>query len=96
MSRNCAPRGAGMLLRALLPLAVLALASPAAAVSVFFDDFNSETGSGAGTSGQSELNYTSFANWTVSAGSVDLIFSGDFATWVFFYGPHGGERSAGG
>lgn len=67
------------LLRSLLTLALLSLASPAAAGPIFFDDFNSEPGAGQGASGQSALNYAGFANWTVSGGTVDLIFHGDFA-----------------
>jgi hypothetical protein len=80
MDRQPAPGAIVMLFRSLLMVALLSLASPAAATTVFFDDFNSEPGSGAGGSGQSQLNYTGFANWTVSGGTVDLIFSGDFAT----------------
>ena len=55
-------------------------AGPATAtpVVVFQDDFNAETGSGQGASGQSKTNYTAFAQWTVSNGSVDLIANGDF------------------
>lgn len=54
-------------------LAVVVLcASPAKASIVFQDNFNSENG-GAGA-----LNYASFANWTVSDGSVDLIGNGFF------------------
>jgi len=67
----------------LLPTALavtLLLSVPAAATTVFFDNFDSEPGSGDGNSGQSELNYNGFANWTVSDGTVDLLFSSDFAT----------------
>ncbi|HML72915.1 MAG TPA: hypothetical protein PKB02_00335 [Anaerohalosphaeraceae bacterium] len=54
--------------KALLLLAVLTLGvlSPAA-VTLFFDNFDSENG------GVGVLNYTGFANWTVSEGTVDLI-----------------------
>jgi hypothetical protein len=79
MDRKCAPGAFAKLLRSLLMVGLLSLASPAAATTVFFDDFNSEPGSGAGGSGQSQLNYTGFANWTVSGGTVDLIFHDDFA-----------------
>ena len=79
MNRQHAPGSFGAPFRSLLIVALLSLASPAAATTIFFDDFNSETGSGAGASGQSSLNYTGFANWTVSSGTVDLIFHGDFA-----------------
>lgn len=59
--------------KALLLLAVLALGvlSPAA-VTVFSDNFDSEHG------GVGILNYTGFANWTVSDGTVDLIGNGYF------------------
>lgn len=59
--------------KALLLLAVLTLGvlSPAA-VTLFFDDFNSENG------GVGVLNYAGFANWTVSDGTVDLIGNGYF------------------
>ena len=50
----------------------LAVSSPALADVVFFDDFNSEHG------GVAQLNYGSFANWTVSNGTVDLIGNGAF------------------
>ena len=50
----------------------LAVSSPALADVVFFDDFNSEHG------GAAQLNYGSFANWTVSNGTVDLIGNGAF------------------
>jgi hypothetical protein len=73
------PGAFATLFRFSLMMALLSLASPAAATTIFFDDFNSEPGSGAGDSGQSQLNYTGFANWTVSGGTVDLIFHDDFA-----------------
>jgi len=79
MDPQPAPGAITTLFRSLLMMALLSLASPAAATTVFFDDFNSEPGSGAGGSGQSQLNYTGFANWTVSGGTVDLIFHDDFA-----------------
>jgi PEP-CTERM motif len=60
--------------------AALLFSMPAAATTIFFDNFDSEPGSGDGASGQSGLNYSGFANWTVSGGTVDLISSGDFAT----------------
>jgi len=50
----------------------LAVSSPALADVVFFDDFNSEHG------GVAQLNYGSFAHWTVSNGTVDLIGNGAF------------------
>jgi hypothetical protein len=43
---------------------------PGSATVVFSDDFNSENGGG------SALNYSSFANWTVTSGTVDLIGNG--------------------
>lgn len=52
-----------------------ALAGAAEATVVFSDDFNSENG---GVANASTLNYTSFDNWTVSNGSVDLIGNGYF------------------
>jgi hypothetical protein len=51
---------------------ILFLASGSAMADIFSDNFNSEHG-GAGT-----LNYTGFANWTVTAGYVDLIGNGYF------------------
>ena len=41
----------------------------AAATVIFNDNFDSE----AGAAGSSSLNYTSFANWTVSNGTVDVV-----------------------
>jgi hypothetical protein len=79
MDGQRAPGAFATLLPFVLVMALLSLASPAAATTIFFDDFNSEPGSGAGGSGQSQLNYTGFANWTVSGGTVDLIFHDDFA-----------------
>jgi hypothetical protein len=46
------------------------LATTASAAPVFFDNFDAENG-GVGT-----LNYTGFAQWDVTAGSVDLIGNG--------------------
>jgi hypothetical protein len=53
-------------------MAVLAspLAPVASAVVVFEDDFDAEN------SGEGALNYTAFANWTVTEGSVDIIGNG--------------------
>ncbi|MBY0330724.1 MAG: VPLPA-CTERM sorting domain-containing protein [Acetobacteraceae bacterium] len=56
----------------LLATALLMGAGAAQAAIVFQDSFNAENG-GAGA-----LNYTSFANWTVTGGSVDLIGNGFF------------------
>jgi hypothetical protein len=52
-------------------------------VVVFQDSFDTETGSGQGASGQSKVNYTAFAQWTVSDGSVDLIAQSDFGIDCF-------------
>ena len=49
---------------------IAALVVPAMAAPIFFDDFNSENG------GKEELNYTGFANWKVTDGTVDLIGNG--------------------
>ncbi|MBS1105059.1 MAG: sorting protein [Deltaproteobacteria bacterium] len=59
--------------------------APASAtpVVVFQDSFDGETGSGDGASGQSKVNYTAFAQWTVSDGSVDLIANGDYGIDCF-------------
>jgi hypothetical protein len=62
-----------------LAIAALFLAAPAGALTIFSDTFDAEPGSGDGGSGQSALNYTGFANWTVSSGTVDLIFHDDYA-----------------
>jgi hypothetical protein len=43
------------------------------------ETFNSEPGSGDGKSGRSGISYNSFANWTISGGTVDLVEQGDFA-----------------
>lgn len=50
----------------------LAMASPSFAGVIVFDDFNSENG------GVGQLNYSGFANWTVTGGTVDLIGNGFF------------------
>ncbi|MCL7944486.1 PEP-CTERM sorting domain-containing protein [Marinobacter sp. ATCH36] len=46
------------------------LTAGAHATPIFEDDFDSE-----GTAGQSALNYNEFTNWTVSDGTVDLIYN---------------------
>lgn len=57
-------------------IAAAAFAAPASAAVIFSDDFNGENG------GTGVLNYGtstgSFANWTVTQGSVDLIGNGYF------------------
>lgn len=58
-----------------LPITVVALTTGwafASPVVVFSDDFNSENG------GVGQLNYSSFAHWTVADGTVDLIGNGYF------------------
>jgi hypothetical protein len=50
----------------------LGTVSGANAAVVFSDNFNSENG------GAAQLNYTGFANWTVTQGAVDLIGNGSF------------------
>lgn len=67
---------------ALLAGVALCLASSAAGTTVFLDTFDGEPGSGSGGSGQSQVNYTGFANWTVTDGTVDLVFHDDFASGV--------------
>lgn len=57
----------------LLPAALLSLTAQAGVI--FQDDFNAE----AGAEGASALNYTSFSNWTVSEGTVDVVASGDYS-----------------
>lgn len=42
---------------------------------IFFDDFNSENG------GNYQLNYSSFSNWSVTEGTVDLIGVGSPWNW---------------
>jgi len=70
----------GLRLRlASLAIAALFLAAPAGALTIFSDTFDTEPGSGDGGSEQSGLNYTGFANWTVSSGTVDLISHDDYA-----------------
>jgi hypothetical protein len=56
----------------LLATALLLGAGSAQAAIVFQDNFNGENG------GSGALNYTGFANWTVTGGSVDLIGNGFF------------------
>ncbi len=51
---------------------MLGMVSVANATIVFSDNFNTENG------GAAQLNYTGFANWTVSQGTVDLIGNGSF------------------
>lgn len=51
-------------------LACLATATLVGSSFAFFDDFDTENG------GVSQMNYTGFANWTVSDGTVDLIADG--------------------
>jgi hypothetical protein len=46
------------------------------ATTIFSDNFNSEHG---GIANASTLNYTTFTNWTVSNGTVDLIGNGYFS-----------------
>lgn len=50
--------------------ACVATAALAGSSFAFFDDFDTENG------GTPQLNYTSFANWTVSDGSVELAANG--------------------
>lgn len=55
---------------------MLGAAGMASAYSIIFqDNFNSENG---GVANSSTLNYTGFANWTVTSGTVDLIGNGYF------------------
>lgn len=56
-------------------VALLSNASQSRAAVIFSDDFNSENG---GVANAATLNYTGFANWTVTSGSVDLIGNGYF------------------
>ncbi len=59
----------------LILVAVVVLGSsvtPLHAAVIFLDNFDAENG------GTATLNYTGFANWTVSNGSVDLIGNGIF------------------
>ncbi|HML72912.1 MAG TPA: hypothetical protein PKB02_00320 [Anaerohalosphaeraceae bacterium] len=62
--------------KVLLLLMVLGLGIMSSAAPVFFDDFNLENG------GIYQLNYTGFANWSVSGGTVDLIGVG--SPWNYF------------
>lgn len=58
----------------LVTLALFCLAAPpAVAGTVFYDNFDAENG------GVEQLNYTGFAQWTVTTGTVDLIGNG--GTW---------------
>lgn len=57
---------------ALLTMPLLVGAATGQAAIVFSDNFDSENG------GVGVLNYAGFANWTVSAGTVDLIGNGFF------------------
>ena len=50
----------------------LCIAASAGATVIFSDTFDGEN------SGSAQLNYTGFANWTVSGGTVDLIGNGDW------------------
>lgn len=69
----------GVIRRAALALALVAGAASAnAAMVVFQDNFDTENG------GVSALNYTGFANWTVSNGTVDLVGVG--GPWDYWPG----------
>ena len=57
---------------AMMAAAVVAFTAQVQAATIFLDNFNSENG------GVGALNYTGFANWSVSAGTVDLIGNGFF------------------
>lgn len=61
---------------ALLGLAAALVTSPLSAQTLLNDTFNTENG------GNSALNYSSFANWTVN-GQVDLVKNGDFGISCF-------------
>ena len=54
----------------LLSFAVVAATASAQAGDLFYDDFDTENG------GNSQLNYSGFANWGVTVGTVDLIANG--------------------
>jgi hypothetical protein len=54
---------------------ILGAAHAASAATLFSDNFNNENG---GVTNGSTLNYTGFANWTVTNGTVDLIGNGYF------------------
>lgn len=58
-------------------------ASGSIAAPIFFDNFNAENG---GVANSGTLNYTGFANWDVTDGTVDLIGNGYFE---FFGGQQG-------
>lgn len=86
------------LVAACATLALTVLAAPAAysaVITSFSDNFDSEASNGA-------LNYTSFANFTVTAGSVDLIpHNGNYdfypgnGLYVDLDGTTGGQNPAG-
>lgn len=73
-------------------IVISAIATTAQAGVIFSDNFNSET---------QGLNYTGFANWTVTSGSVDLIGTGfyDFypgnGNYVDLDGTTSGQNPAG-
>ncbi len=62
-----------LILSGLSVLPISAVAAP-----IFSDNFDSENG------GAAALNYTGFANWSVSGGTVDLI--GEGSAWDYFNG----------
>lgn len=78
-------KASGVVSGLLLGLALTALSSAAGAlpIVVFQDDFDAETGSGNGASGQSKSNYNAFLQWTVSNGTVDLVAHTDFGIDCF-------------
>lgn len=59
--------GKRTLMASLVCALMLGTAGVASAQPIFYDNFDSENG------GLGELNYNSFTNWSVSAGTVDLI-----------------------
>jgi len=59
-----------MMKKTILIIVMCVFAAGPAMADIFFDDFNSENG------GVGVLNYTGFANWTVTEGTVDLIGNG--------------------
>lgn len=74
-------------------IAAIGLSASAQAAVLFSDNFNAET---------QGLNYTGFANWTVTAGSIDLIGPGFFdfypgnGNYVDLDGTTGAQNPAGG
>lgn len=66
--------------RAMFIIAVCAFTTAPVMADLFFDDFNSEHG------GVGILNYTGFANWTVTEGTVDLIGNGYFDWFNYAHG----------